>query len=81
MPSPFAPTRIMAYISLNACYARYYSLELGLREVEGISDWYRNQSKPRAFAQSLSHSQALPITGAVVRCQESSPPEPLAQRP
>ena len=48
-------------------------LELGLRAVEGISHRYRKQSKPRAFAQSLCHSQALPIVGAVVRSARDFP--------
>ena len=70
-----------AYRSIQAKVVGQDPLELGLREVEGIRHRYCKQSKPRAFAQSLCHSQALPITGTVVRCQESSPPEPLAQRP
>jgi hypothetical protein len=65
------------YRSIKAKVVGQDPLELGLREIEGISHRYRKQSEPRAFAQSLGHPQALPVIGAVVRCQEGSPPEPL----
>ena len=67
-----------AYGSIQAKVVGQDPLELGLREIEGVSHRYRKQSEPRAFAKSLGHPQALPVTGAVVRCQEGSPPEPLA---
>ena len=55
-----------AYRSFQAEAIGQDTLELCLRECEGLYHRHRQQGKPRALAQTLGYMQALPVVGAVV---------------